>query len=141
MKDHVSKASTVRVSIPASVANDLGAVKKSVHAVLERIGCPACCSGHDIHLEIQRELTLGRGFAEPVRSAGFSASRAGLAVSVGVRPESVSDLASVEEMFDRLADLTGHQACISGYDFRVQLEEMFVFDRDLVMDIPAMRFG
>jgi hypothetical protein len=141
MKDHVSKASTVRVSIPASVANDLGAVKKSVHAVLERIGCPACCSGHDIHLEIQREMTLGKGFAEPVRSTGFAAARVAQPVSVGVRPDAVDDIASVEAMFDKLADLTGHQACISGYDFRVQLEEMFIFDRDLAMDIPSMRLG
>jgi hypothetical protein len=141
MKDLPSTAKTVRVSIPASVANDLGAVKKSVHAVLERIGCPACCSGHDIHLEIQREITLGKGFAEVSRAAAFGASRGAQAVSVGVRPGAVQDLGGVEAMFDKLADLTGHQACISGYDFRVQMEEMFIFDRNLAMDVPAMRFG
>jgi hypothetical protein len=141
MKDVAAKARTVRVSIPASVANDLGSVKKSVHAVLERIGCPACCSGHDIHLEIQREITLGRGFAETGRSAGFAGGRAARPVSVGVSPGAVDDIAAVDIMFEKLADLTGHQACISGYDFRVQLEEMFIFDRNLEMDVPAMRFG
>jgi hypothetical protein len=37
-----------RVSIPAKVAFDLKTFQKVQASILDRLGCPACCSGWDI---------------------------------------------------------------------------------------------
>jgi len=48
----------VRVSIPAKVAYDLGNFQKVQVAILERLGCKACCSGWDIRWDITRSFAV-----------------------------------------------------------------------------------
>ncbi len=48
----------VRVSIPASVAYDMDKFSKVHRGILERLGCGACTSGHDIRFEVIRNFTI-----------------------------------------------------------------------------------
>lgn len=142
MKDLPSAAKTVRVSIPASIAGDLGSLKKSFASILDKLGCPACCSGFDIRMELQRELALAKGFKETARIGGWAGIRREIPrVSVGVKPSAVSTLAEVDSMLDRLADLTGHPSCATGCDIWLNMEELFVIDRNLAVEAPVLRLG
>ncbi len=48
----------VRVTIPAQFAYDLGAMQKITASVLDRLGCSACHSGHDIRFDIERRFIV-----------------------------------------------------------------------------------
>ena len=48
----------VRVSIPASVANDLGKFNKVQKDILGRLGCMACCSGWDIRYDLEQRFLV-----------------------------------------------------------------------------------
>jgi anaerobic selenocysteine-containing dehydrogenase len=130
MKNEPMLARTVRVSIPASVAADLGSLKKTYASVLDKLGCPACCSGFDIHLERQRDLkgATGRGIAI---GAGT--------VDVGVSPAAVSTFAGVESLLEKIADLSGCPNCATGCDIFLQLEEQFVVNPALQVERVNVR--
>jgi len=140
MKDIGLTAHAVRVSIPASVAGDLGNLKKSFASILDKLGCPACCSGFDIHLELQRDLALAKTFKDAARVGGWAGQRRDVpSVAVGVKPSAVNTLKEVNAMLERIADMTGHPACATGCDIGLQMEEMFVIDQNLAIEAPILR--
>lgn len=142
MKDLPATAKAVRVSIPASVAGNLGSLKKSFASILDRLGCPACCSGFDIRMELQRELALSKSFKETARIGGWAGIRRDIPrVSVGVKPAAVNTINEVNAMLDKLADLTGHPACATGCDIWLNMEELFVIDQNLAVEAPVLRLG
>jgi len=47
---------TVRVSLPAKIAYDPAALKKSIGSLLERLGCRRCFSGADCHFTHERDF-------------------------------------------------------------------------------------
>ena len=47
---------TIRVHVSPEVLYNLDAVTKVLHRTLNQLGCGACCSGHDIRFEIQRDF-------------------------------------------------------------------------------------
>lgn len=49
---------TVRVTVPAKVAFDLGNMQEVTESVLERLGCPQCHSGWDIRFDIERRFVV-----------------------------------------------------------------------------------
>ena len=48
----------VRVTLPAKVANDLKAFQMVQASILDRLGCTACCSGHDIRYDTIRSFAV-----------------------------------------------------------------------------------
>jgi hypothetical protein len=53
------KGGAIRLTLPARVANDLGALQKGLKSLAERLGHPQCATGCDIlHLMLEREFTL-----------------------------------------------------------------------------------
>jgi len=48
----------VRVSVPANVLNDLDSIQRVQADVLGRLGCPSCCSGFDIRLDLVRQFLV-----------------------------------------------------------------------------------
>ena len=48
----------VYVKVPAKVAYDLKAMNKVTAAILDRLGCPECHSGHDIRWDVVREFFI-----------------------------------------------------------------------------------
>jgi hypothetical protein len=51
---------TIRVTVPAKVAFDLDAIQKVQGSILDRLGCPACCSGYDIRFDIARSFLVDK---------------------------------------------------------------------------------
>ena len=49
---------TIRVTVPAKVAFDLKAIQKVQGSILDRLGCPACCSGFDIRFDVARSFVV-----------------------------------------------------------------------------------
>lgn len=49
---------TVRVSVPAKVAFNLGNMQEVTASILERLGCPECHSGWDIRFDIERQFLV-----------------------------------------------------------------------------------
>jgi hypothetical protein len=140
MQDKPMPAKAVRVSVPASVAYDIGSLKKSMAGILDKLGCRACCSGYDIFLEMQRDGVFRKGLRDGA-VAGIGLSRAEDALTIGVSAGSVGRIEDVEELLGKIGGLGGHPACMSGRDWRFQMEEMFVVQPDLAIEQVAVRVG
>ncbi|NKB33135.1 MAG: hypothetical protein GKR91_08560 [Pseudomonadales bacterium] len=48
----------VQVTIPHSVAINLKAFQKAQASILDKLGCPACCSGFDIRFDTIRSFSV-----------------------------------------------------------------------------------
>ena len=134
----------VHVSLPASVAADIGSLKKAVGAVLDKLGCQACCSGHDIFFELQRDFVLRDLKAAPeLAAAPRSAFKATSpkTVRVGVSPRFSDKIEEVFLAIDRIADLSGHPACATGCDMFFQLERILVVDAKIGITEQALTLG
>lgn len=138
------KSNPVRVSMPASVAAEIGSFKKAVGSVLDKLGCGACCSGYDIHFELQRDLVfrdiseVGTPISPRLDTGEFAIKNV---TRVGIQPEAAMEIDNVFAVIDRIADFSGCRACCSGHDLRLQMERNFVLDDDLQVDEPVLRFG
>lgn len=125
-----SESRRVRVSLPAAVAADINQLKETVGSVLEHLGCGACCSGHDVFFELQRDVVFNDDLREGVAvGSGAARPEAGLAngtVSVSARPESLDNIKSVFEAIDRIAEISGCPSCATGCDLRFNLERVLV---------------
>lgn len=135
----------VRVSLPASVAANIGDLKKAIGGILGKLGCPQCCSGHDIFLELQREIVLRDGLGSPAEIAVAPASVSKVAprntVRVGISPKLADKIDEVFTAVDRIAELSGHPACATGCDIFLLLERNFVVDAKLDVSERAMTLG
>ena len=140
MKD-VSNPSPVRVTMPASVAAEIGTFKKAVGSILDKLGCPACCSGHDIRFDIHRDLVFRELEATAVPRATADIAAAPVANTVALAPDTGAEIDNVFRAIDRIAEFTGCRACCSGRDLRLQLEQNFLVDEQLNVDAAAVRFG
>lgn len=133
-------ATPVRISIPASVAADIGSLKKAVGTVLDKLGCQACCSGHDIFFELERDVFLRDSLREkanvmPVRSV----SRKAGSMEVGMGPAVAHDIKQVYAAIDRIAELSGHVACATGCDMFFVNEFNGILSPDLDLDVVQLR--
>lgn len=54
----VPGARPVRVQISPTVASKLELFQKAQLKILDRLGCPACCSGHDIRWDTVRDFVI-----------------------------------------------------------------------------------
>ena len=146
MKPEFTSANRVRVSLPASVAADIGSLKKAVGSILDKLGCPACCSGHDIFFELQRDFFIADkpgGKAQPFQAfrSRASARRAAPAVRVGIAPAAANEIKEVYAAIDRIAELTGHPACATGCDMFLNVESSLVMDANLGIEELALTVG
>lgn len=145
MLPSVSASNPVRVSLPVSVASEIGSLKKAVAGVLDQLGCPACCSGFDLFIELQREIAFTRElradpdvFLPAKRSLPMDpvpARRAAL------NPEFGSSLDNVFSAIDKIAELSGHTACATGCDMLFQIERQFVINPALEIRELSASFG
>lgn len=133
--------SPVRVSMPASVAADLGHLKKAVGSILDRLGCPACCSGHDIRLELQHDMVFREVSGSALPRATANLQRQVATNTIAASPEIGAKIDNVFEAIDRMARFSGHDACCSGHNLRLRIEQNFLLDENLKLDEQAMRFG
>jgi hypothetical protein len=54
----VRSGGPVRISLPAKVAYNKDALKKTIVSVVEHLGCPGCFSGHDCQFSLERNLSV-----------------------------------------------------------------------------------
>lgn len=52
--------SVVRVRVPKEVLYDLRKITSIRDTVLGELGCKACCSGHDIIFDVERNFTVNK---------------------------------------------------------------------------------
>lgn len=125
--------SPIRVSIPFEVAGNLGNFKKAVGSVLDKLGCPACCSGHDIRFEIERDFHVGNDLAvRSLATTGFAAAKLSAQPFAGrsvVLDDAVANKAdSLMKAIENIAKFSGCPACCSGIDLQ------FLRQRDFLVD-------
>jgi hypothetical protein len=107
--------SAIHVSIPVKDAFSLGGIETHLKNGLKLAGCPACCSGIDIFLDVERDFLVNKA---------FSGGGAQLATRTLDRPTStlVFDAktdAKVDDLMaaiKNLAAFSGHAVCCSGVD-------------------------
>jgi hypothetical protein len=119
----------IRVSIPASVAYDLGAFQKSIAIIAEQLGCPTCFSGVDCRFQLERAWVINEQLEirpdvavpqDPIPSV------------IATLPTKVSnDLGALQETVARVADRLGCEACCSGFDITFRRELDFVVGENL----------
>lgn len=122
----------VHVSIPVSVAADLDLFKSAMGSILDKLGCQACCSGNDIHFELQRDILVNSKLGSRAEKLGLRSLRTS-AKSPAVRAEfdleATMDIKDVNSILDMIADLTGCRACCSGLDLHLDHFRHLVLDQ------------
>ena len=132
----------VHVSLPASVASDIAVLKKAVGGVLGQLGCPACCSGHDIFFELQRDVMFEKLNAQPQPALSVRSKFNNKAtVKASINPKLVNKIDNVYEVIDQMAKISGHPACATGCDMFLQMERTLVMDETLNIRELDMRFA
>ncbi len=149
----------MRVSIPASVASDLGVFRKSIASIAERLGCRGCFSGADCFFQRERAFVINEKleitpagvfgplpdpwqvagpFPQPGRAAGFDLSMIALnsqplppSVTVTLAPEIGYDLGKLQESIAKIAGRLGCPSYCSSFDISFRQELDFVVDADL----------
>ena len=134
---------TVRLTMSAKVAGDLGALQKGLKSLAERLGHPACATGCDIlHLGMEREFTLGGAGQEvqlnpqplPPRSRRVAGAQdeAWRPVTVAI-PDKVSrDIKALTKAAAIVLGKLGCPQCCSGFDIMFRREtDMLALDEKL----------
>ena len=116
---------TVRISLPARVAYNPDALKKTLGGLLERLGCPNCFSGADCLFTFERDYVVDPQGAlaavasefnrSPVPSRGSAAT---VSLARGVR----YDINKVFNAVDSVIHTLGPCPCHSGFDVLSQNE-------------------
>ena len=113
---------SVRVSLPAKIAYNPDALKKTIGGLLEQLGCPKCFSGADCLFSFERDYVVNPQGAfsavslnpqplPPRDSATVSLSR-------GIR----FDIDKVFKAVDSVINTLGPCPCHSGFDVLYQNE-------------------
>jgi hypothetical protein len=117
---------SVRVSIPASVANDLDLFKRSIADLLGKLGCTECFSGADCRFDIIRDWVISeKGEANFYNASGaiardrddaFGIGEKAASISAQIHPSAANNIRSVFSAIDQIGKNIGCTPCHSGYD-------------------------
>lgn len=127
-------AGTVRVTLPAKVAYDPNALKESIAALVERLGCPECFSGAACLFETERDFVVNgprelRLPQDPVPLRTALEAAPANRVTVGLASSVKYDLKKVYAAVDRVIDIIGPHPCISGFDTLFRDELIVINDK------------
>jgi hypothetical protein len=132
-------AQPVRITIPASVAYDLPAFQKGLAGLLDRLGCPNCCSGFDIAFLQEREFIIDEKL-EIRAISSRSQDRFGPSpepwltqnpIRVTMPTKVGYNLEQVQQVLAKVAGRLGCEACCSGFDIVFLQERELIFDEAL----------
>lgn len=126
------RGGTMRLTLSANVASDLGSLKTGLKSLAERLGHPACATGCDIlHLGLEREFTVnmaGRKVALnpqplPPLAVGLPQDpQPTRAVNVTMPGAVFNDIKLLGDAIERVVGKLGCRACCSGFDILFQRE-------------------
>jgi hypothetical protein len=129
----------VRLTLSAKVANDIGALERSLKSLAERLGHPACATGCDtLFLQLERDFVVGDEVAlnpQPLPPRGGLALPQDPVPAGTVQvliPERVNNnIKSIQKALATTLGKLGCQACCSGFDilFRRELDLIAFDDR------------
>jgi len=119
---------TVRVTLPAKIAYEPEALKRTIGGILGRLGCPTCFSGADCHFTNERDFVV-----DPAGAIAHSAIGAAneinpqplpprSAVTVSLAPGIRSNIDGVFKAVDSVIKTIGACPCHSGFDVLYQNE-------------------
>jgi hypothetical protein len=128
---------TVRLTLSAKVANDLGALERSLKSLAERLGHPQCATGCDmLFIQMERDFTIGADVAlnpQPLPPQELFAMEQTAVPSHAVQvmiPDRVNNnVRSIHKALATTLGKLGCPACCSGFDilFRRELD-LIAFD-------------
>jgi hypothetical protein len=116
---------TVRLTLSAKVANDLGLLQRTLKGIADRLGHPACATGCDIlHLGLEQEFaTFGDEVSlnpQPLPPRSLDRTRGQITVSV---PDRVSgNIDALTKSVGVVLGKLGCSACCSGFDILFRRE-------------------
>ena len=126
----VRQGGAVRLTLPAKVANDLGALQRSLRVVAERLGHPACATGCDIfHIGLEQELAFSEKVELnpqplPPRHVLDQPARGVITVAI---PEKVNgNIEALTRAVGNVVGKLGCAACCSGFDILFRREINFM---------------
>ena len=141
---------SIRITLPVTVANDLGKLQQGLSVLAERLGHAQCCSGVDLSFMLEREAILGEdlNFTSPrLRHTALGESSLEIealaqpnrAVSVTIPAKVSYDINALQDSLARIVDQLGCRACCSGFDISFLHEREFLLDQDLNLHVIAGR--
>lgn len=128
----IRQGGAVRLTLSARVANDLGALQRSLQAVAERLGHPNCATGCDIlHLGLEQEFGFGFGDdvslnPQPLPPRSISMDRARGQITVTIPDRVNGNIDALTKAAGVVLGKLGCSACCSGFDilFRREINTM-----------------
>lgn len=135
----------VRLTLSAKVANDLGALERSLKSLAERLGHPNCATGCDtLFLQLERDFVVGDEVAlnpQPLPPQGgleLPSDPIPWAVQVLIPERVNNNVKSIQKALATTLGKLGCPACCSGFDivFRRELDAIAFDDR-----LNAIGFG
>ena len=148
MKDntvHLAKrGGAMRLTLPASVAGNLGDLKAVLKSLAEKLGHPACATGCDIlHLQMEREFIARKSGTSVELNPQPLPPRSYVSVSdpdpvpwrpvtVTMAKEAFNDINQLTTVVERAVGKLGCSPCCSGFDilFRHELD-LIALDKQL----------
>lgn len=130
---------TVRVSLPARIAYNPDALKKSLGSLMERLGCPHCFSGADCLFNFERDFVVDP--QEKLNAVALNPQplppRESTAI-VSLNRNIRYDINKVFKAVDSVINTLGPCPCHSGFDvlYQNELPVIGVNERG-----EAMQFG
>ncbi|MGH9760754.1 MAG: hypothetical protein ACREDR_04485 [Blastocatellia bacterium] len=129
---HPRGSGPIRITLSASVANDIEALKEGIASLAQRTGHPTCFSGVDCHFINEREFVI-----DPARKAQSWAIPQGPplaaspSVTVRLTSEVANDINKLKNTVAQVAGKLGCSPCHSGFDILFAEEvEFFAVARD-----------
>lgn len=140
------KGGAVRLTLPARVANDLGALQRGLKSLAERLGHPQCATGCDIlHFMLERDFALTDAVAlnpqplppgpDPLRSGPLPDP---WRITVTVPDKVSNNIETLTKAVSVVVGRLGCAACCSGFDilFRREIGTLALDEQ-----VNVVRFG
>ncbi len=130
----------MRLTLSAAVANDLGALRKGLKDLAERLGHSACATGcNELHLRLERDFVVDRTKSavalnpQPLPPLGLPQDPIPVkAVRVTAPAAVFNDIGALNGAIEKVLGRLGCGACCSGFDILFQRElDGFVVDAKL----------
>ena len=136
---------TVRITLPAKVANDLGALQQSLKRAAERLGHPACATGCDmLSIGLEQELAFTeKATLDADRASRYQAfdSQAKGAITVSIPNKVSGDIEALTRAVSNVVAKLGCAPCCSGFDilFRGELNTLVLDEKGEVVRFGGLR--
>ena len=129
----------MRLTLSASVASDLGALRMGLKDLAERLGCPECATGcNELHLLLERDFVVSRTKEvvalnpQPLPPIGLPQDPIPWkTVRVSAAHEVMDNIDALSSTLENVLGHLGCPACCSGFDILFQRElDGFIVDAE-----------